>query len=372
MHLKLEFRLTRLIPNTNNRITDYAYVLSVVFIASVISTIFLRHVEVATRLKFFVNRFCLYSLAIIISHEFLRALPNSYYVLTLALVISTSIILGLPGIYYLNSSSEIKIQNRYTKETFIAYFLLVFGAMGIGYFFGGEYTSSVISDIGNDSGLGLLIIPVMLNLILSSRYTFARSKKVIKNTRETIRAISSVAEKGELVPIGHAGRTADIAIELAKYFRYHESEIDSLETAALLQNLGFAINDEVFTTEIDVQTRAAIVTADVIRKSEPYSRIASIIENHVIAYGAIVDELPSRNTDNVAMILKIASDYELYSRLNDSFGKESCKKISYNVENNIYPIDLALALNEILSFEQNKHLIDPMVYSFYVTESEMV
>ena len=119
------------------------------------------------------------------------------------------------------------------------------------------------------------------------------------------------------------------------------------------------IGEDIF-TELD----AANVTAKIVRKTGGLNRVAEIIENHSIPYrGTFNGELVAQN-DLTASILRLANDYEVLSRREESLGKAALQELYTTTNQFTYNPEATIALEKILADPRNAYLVDPLAFAY--------
>ncbi|MGH8927295.1 MAG: HD-GYP domain-containing protein, partial [Acidimicrobiia bacterium] len=86
--------------------------------------------------------------------------------------------------------------------------------------------------------LGLLALGVAGLPFLFAHSAFARFQQIKRTYRQTIRALARIPEVAGLGVDGHADRTASLALAVGKEMGLTHTEIDELEYAALMHDIG--------------------------------------------------------------------------------------------------------------------------------------
>lgn len=160
--------------------------------------------------------------------------------------------------------------------------------------------------------LPLGLLPMMLTHVAVRRYTANRA-----TYRQTIATLSRLTEVAGYTPAGHASRVASRAVDIARSMGLHADQIQELEYAALLHDLGQVglrspIPDGATVMAApDDQRRIASEGARIVRRTEVLDRVADLMERqttpfrHVREWG---EEVPL-----ASRIIKVANAFDDFS-----------------------------------------------------------
>lgn len=166
------------------------------------------------------------------------------------------------------------------------------------------------------TALPLGLLPMMLTYFAVRRYTANR-----ETYRQTIATLSRLTEVAGYTPTGHAARVAARSVTIARSMGMHAEEVQELEYAALLHDLGQVglrspIPDGATVLAApDDQRRIASEGARIVRRTEVLDRVADLMERqttpfrHVREWGEQVP-LESR-------IIKVSNAFDDFSHGRD-------------------------------------------------------
>jgi hypothetical protein len=86
--------------------------------------------------------------------------------------------------------------------------------------------------------LGWWALPIAVMPYLFSHLAFTRYNDTKRTYGQTIRALAQIPEVGGLAPAGHAARTAELSLAVARELGMHPDEVVELEYAALVHDIG--------------------------------------------------------------------------------------------------------------------------------------
>ncbi|WP_052109321.1 HD-GYP domain-containing protein [Knoellia sinensis] len=160
--------------------------------------------------------------------------------------------------------------------------------------------------------LPLGLLPMVLTNVAVRRYAANRA-----TYRQTIAALSKLTEVAGYTPAGHASRVAARSVSIARTIGLHTDEIQDLEYAALLHDLGQVglrtpIPDGATVMAApDDQRRIANEGARIVRRTEVLDRVADLMERqttpfrHVREWG---EQVPM-----ASRIIKVANAFDDFS-----------------------------------------------------------
>ena len=200
--------------------------LIVIFAATYCSTLILRHTNLKSRLLFFANRMVTYVVGLMVFRELIDTLSFNNVNLYVAVLLSTASMLLVGESINIFAKYKYSKDNTYSFQVQAALISIFAGTTLLAIGFGGT------ADISASNALGINAFWICTIPILVARFSFARYFRVVRNYRETIRALSIAPELGGIVPVGHASRVAHIAVAIARSLKLDEREVEALETAA--------------------------------------------------------------------------------------------------------------------------------------------
>lgn len=330
----------------------------VILVAVIISTAILRNANNKTRSLFFANRISIYFIGLLIYRIARTYLEFNNLNLYLTVLISAASMLLIGELINIVANYLFAIDNYYSFQVYAALISIFAGTALLAIGYGGTSEINAVNQLGINA-FWICTIPTLV-----ARFSFARYFKIVKNYRETIRALSSAPELGGIVPAGHASRVAHLSITIARYLKLEEREIDALETAAYLHTLGDAVLDVNYGPDYITDEQAAHVTAKIVRRTGGLNRVAEIIENHSIPYRGVMDGVVVAQNDLTASILRIANDYEVLSRHEDSLGKLALTVLYTESSQFIYHPAAVEALENVLEDPRNVYMVDPLAFSY--------
>lgn len=160
--------------------------------------------------------------------------------------------------------------------------------------------------------LPLGLLPMVLTYVAVRRYAANRA-----TYRQTIATLSRLTEVAGYTPAGHASRVAARSVDIARSMGFHADQIQELEYAALLHDLGQVglrspIPDGATVLAApDDQRRIASEGARIVRRTEVLDQVADLMERqttpfrHVREWG---EEVPL-----ASRIIKVANAFDDFS-----------------------------------------------------------
>jgi hypothetical protein len=138
--------------------------------------------------------------------------------------------------------------------------------------------------------MGLLALPVFLAPLLLTQFAFRRFAMVQETYKQTIRSLSRVTELGGYTETGHSRRVAQLSVAVGRDLGLSERELQDLEYAALLHDIGQLSLSEPIPGGATVmaapreQRRIADLGAAVVRQAGVLDDVATIVERQVEPY----------------------------------------------------------------------------------------
>jgi hypothetical protein len=175
-------------------------------------------------------------------------------------------------------------------------------------------TSGILMAVGyggidgkGDLGLwGPLLFSIPL---IAAWYSFELLASTRKSFDQTVRALAAAPELGGLVREGHAERVASLANGMGRELSMSPSELQQLETAALLHHLGAVCLDEPEPGDVLDPIRVAESGAAMLRASEELAPAGDVVAAEPLLHR------PPRPAETPTaalsgMVLKVASAYD--------------------------------------------------------------
>lgn len=156
---------------------------------------------------------------------------------------------------------------------------------------------------------GWLTFPLFLMPLLAARYAFKRYASIHKTYVQTVRALSRVPELTGHTPEGHGLRVADIATAIAREQGLGDNEVQDLEFASLLHDVGWLFFSDATDAPESVsgtgeEEQVAEASAALIGKTAYLERVSQIVRDHRKLPGSA-----DRNQPIESQILKVANDF---------------------------------------------------------------
>lgn len=164
--------------------------------------------------------------------------------------------------------------------------------------------------------LGLVAVPLLLLPLAISQLAFRRYAHTRQAYRQSVRALSRLPELAGLVPEGHAGRVAELAVAIAVRLRMPERDVVDLEYAAMLHDLGqlslrrpLPQGATVLASAAD-QQRIAHSGAAIVEQTGTLRAVADIVRQQAVPYHHVIERRAHQPL--ASRIVKVANAYEDY------------------------------------------------------------
>ena len=112
--------------------------------------------------------------------------------------------------------------------------------------------------------MGVAVLPYIF-----AHSAFARFEQIKRTYRQTIRALARIPEVAGLGEEGHADRTANLALAVGHEMGLTRSDVDELEYAALMHDIGRITLTEPATSGSDTPTTTCPLWSRIISQA-PY------------------------------------------------------------------------------------------------------
>jgi hypothetical protein len=207
-------------------------------------------------------------------------------------------------------------------------------------------TLMAISDMGvqGRGGMGLWGPAVFTIPLLAAWYSYDHLEIIRRTYDQTIRALGAAPELGGLVRDGHAERVAGLTVAIAGERGFSRSELQQLETAALLHHLGQVCLDEPADGRRPEAVAIAEAGATILRSTRLLAPAGYIIASEWMPYRRNVSSRPSVMS---GQILKVASAFdELSEGLPERAGL--ALEALYSAPGYLYDSDVIATLEVVL------------------------
>lgn len=136
-------------------------------------------------------------------------------------------------------------------------------------------------DVLREWAFALFLLP-----LFATRYSFRRYSSIHKTYTQTIRALSTLPELAGYAPPGHSIRVAELATAIARQYGMTDSEVQEVEFAALLHDVGLlsfadpggaqpaSLNDE----------KLARASAAILEQTPYLERVARLVRDRDLPY----------------------------------------------------------------------------------------
>lgn len=161
--------------------------------------------------------------------------------------------------------------------------------------------------------LGQWAFVLFLLPLFAARYSFRRYASIHKTYAQTIRALSKVPELAGYAPEGHSIQVAELAKRLARVHGLLDNEVEELEFAALLHDVGRISFEDPSEAPESVSgtpfgSRLAEASSEIVGQTPYLHRVAELVRDYELPYtssGGLHDDRAHLS----ARILKVANAY---------------------------------------------------------------
>ncbi|TMK21582.1 MAG: HD domain-containing protein [Actinobacteria bacterium] len=153
-------------------------------------------------------------------------------------------------------------------------------------------------------------LPLFLAPLAATHYSFKQVATSRKNYLQTIRALAKVPEMAGYTETGHSVRVAGMSVEIAKELGFSAREINEVEYAALLHDIGrISIPDPEDAFKSTSNLQLALVGSSIIEETGHFPRVAAMVRDQHEPYRRPGEEA-NRSLVRGAKIIKAASAYD--------------------------------------------------------------
>lgn len=179
--------------------------------------------------------------------------------------------------------------------------------------------------------LGLLAVPLMILPMFFTQNAVRRQTAIRQTYRQTVRALSIMPEVVGIIPRGHASEVARLSVGVARRLGMNERDVNDLEFAALLHDIGQVTlrypipgGATVQAAPVD-QQRIADDGAAIVRETGVLGSVADIVATQATPYRRVVESL--ERLPMSGRILKVTNAYADYHRAHVEAGgtDEHCR-----------------------------------------------
>jgi hypothetical protein len=161
----------------------------------------------------------------------------------------------------------------------------------------------------------LWALPIFAIPLLLTQFSFRRYATIQATYLQTIRSLSKVTEVGGYTETGHSRRVADLAVTVGRELGLSQRDLDDLEYAALMHDIGqLSLSEPIpggattLVSQLD-QCQIAEYGAEVIAQAGVLDKVAVIVERQSDPYrprrGSVDPDLPLESR-----IIKVCNAYD--------------------------------------------------------------
>lgn len=156
--------------------------------------------------------------------------------------------------------------------------------------------------------LGWWALPVALLPYSFAHGAFKRFHETKSTYRQTIRALARIPEAAGLNLVGHADRTTDLVVRMAKDLGLSPAEVEEAEFAGLMHDIGrITLNEPTVVDQGWTDDDLARWGSEIIGGAPSLTRVADHVRHQ---YDIVTPADPDGMPSLVARILKVASAYD--------------------------------------------------------------
>ena len=153
-------------------------------------------------------------------------------------------------------------------------------------------------------------LPLFFAPLAATHYSFKQVATIRKNYLQTIRALAKVPEMAGYTEHGHSARVAHMSVAIAKELGFNADEINEVEYAALLHDIGrISLPDPEDAYRSTSNLQLALVGSSIIDETGHFPRVAEMVRDQHEPYRRPGEEA-NRTLPRGAKIIKAASAYD--------------------------------------------------------------
>jgi HD superfamily phosphodiesterase len=161
--------------------------------------------------------------------------------------------------------------------------------------------------------MGAWAVPVALLPYGFSHLAFVRYADTRRTYGQTIRALAQIPEVAGLAPVGHADRTASLALAMAQELGMHPHDVTDLEYAALMHDIGrITLNEPAILRAGYTDEDIARWGSQIIAEAPYLSRVAEFVKDQHRPYRQSGQHRDS-SLSLASMVIKVASRFDQYA-----------------------------------------------------------
>jgi HD superfamily phosphodiesterase len=153
-------------------------------------------------------------------------------------------------------------------------------------------------------------LPLFLAPLAATHYSFKQVASIRKNYLQTVRALAKVPEMAGYTEHGHSARVARMSVEIAKELGFSAQEINEVEYAALLHDIGrISLPDPEDAYKSTSNLQLALVGSSIIEETGHFPVVAAMVRDQHEPYRRPGEEA-NRSLMRGAKVIKVASAYD--------------------------------------------------------------
>jgi putative nucleotidyltransferase with HDIG domain len=161
--------------------------------------------------------------------------------------------------------------------------------------------------------------PLFLAPLAATQFAFRQFASIRKTYLQTIGALSRVPEMAGYTQPGHSKRVAQLAVEIAAELGVQQQDIDEIEYAALLHDIGRVSIPDPADAQDASKLELALTGAGIVRETGHFPHVADMIERQYEPYRRRGEDAnPDLNLG--AKIIKVCSAFDDLTRPGPSLG----------------------------------------------------
>ena len=161
--------------------------------------------------------------------------------------------------------------------------------------------------------------PLFLAPLAATQFAFRQFASIRKTYLQTIGALSRVPEMAGYTQPGHSRRVAQLAVEIAQELGVAQPEIDEIEYAALLHDIGRVSIPDPADAHDASKLELALTGAGIVRETGHFPRVAEMIEHQYSPYRRRGEDA-TRELSMGAKIIKVCSAFDDLTRPGGTLG----------------------------------------------------
>lgn len=166
--------------------------------------------------------------------------------------------------------------------------------------------------------IGMIALPLTMIPLGLTQFALRRQAATRQTYRQSVGALSRMPEAVGFIPAGHAARVAALSIGVGRELGMPERDIQQLEYAALLHDIGQVMLRNPIPEGATVQAatadqqRIADDGAEIVRGSDVMGGVAAILEKQAVPYHRVVER--TEHLPLASRIIKVTNAFSDFSR----------------------------------------------------------